>query len=382
MTITDRNNIKGDGVMVRQSLELDDVVAYDYEDRHSSYDDDEDAVPLVGGASRIPMTFIDDSTESRGCSPFYYYVAALLIAVMVGAILLVPAQTVPSHGHGQLQCELDITSNTSWTTLLHTIGNSADSRCDEPEGRPCECLNPLVGQKPLYNAERWENAVAINLDYIKNATNKQLDVVLIGDSITEHWHGTDLGQPEPAYADNLGVYEQLFDLQKGADVSGLALGVGGDRCPQLLYRLQNGEMPPSLQPSIWWVLVGTNDKASDKCKNEDVIAGNIAIVQEILERRPRATVVINSLLPRGNDRSLYWWQEYTAINDALACYASGMDRVEFFNATDLFVTRDGQALNLTLLPDELHPTEMGSWIWGRAIVAKVQEILRKQTKKE
>jgi lysophospholipase L1-like esterase len=79
---------------------------------------------------------------------------------------------------------------------------------------------------------------------------------------------------------------------------------------------------------------------------------------------------------------LYWWQDYTAINDALACYASGMDRVEFFNATDLFVTPDGQALNLTLLPDELHPTEMGSWIWGRAIVAKVQELLRNQNRKE
>jgi hypothetical protein len=275
--MTDRNNGKGDGVMVCQSLELDDVAAYDYEDRHSSYEDDEDAVPLVGGAPRIPVTFTDDGAESRGCSPFYY-VAALLIAVMVGAIMLVPAQSEPSRGHGQLQCELDVTSNTSWTTFLHTIGNSTNSRCDEPEGKPCECLNPLVGRKPLHNVEIWENTVAVNLDYIKNATNKQLDVVLVGDSITECWHGTFFGQPEPAYADNVGVYEQLFDLQKGAVISGLALGIAGDRCPQLLYRLQNGEMPPYFQPSIWWVLVGTNDKGSDKCKNEDVIAGNIVII--------------------------------------------------------------------------------------------------------
>jgi hypothetical protein len=224
VTMTDRNNVKGDGVMVRQSLELDDVAAYDYEDRHSSYEDDEDAVPLVGGAPRIPLTFTDDGADSRGCSPFYY-VAALLIAVMVGAIMLVPAQSEPSRGHGQLQCELDVTSNTSWTTFLHTIGNSTNSRCDEPEGKPCECLNPLVGRKPLHNVEIWENTVAVNLDYIKNATNKRLDVVLVGDSITECWHGTRFGQPEPAYADNVGVYEQLFDLQKGADISGLALGV-------------------------------------------------------------------------------------------------------------------------------------------------------------
>jgi lysophospholipase L1-like esterase len=377
---TSTNNTEGDDVMVRRSLELDNVATYDYEDRQSSYEEDEDEVPLVGRPSRHPLALIDVVSESRGRSRLYY-VAALLIAVMVGAILLVPAQSEPGV-HGQLQCELDITSNTSWTTFSHTIEDTTDSRCDEPEGKPCECLNPLIGQKPSRNADSWESTAAVNLEYIKNATNKRLDVVLLGDSIMEHWHGTGFGQPEPAFADNVGVYEQLFDREKGAEVSGLALGIAGDRSPQLLYRLQNGEMPPSLQPWIWWVLIGTNDKGSDKCKNEDVITGNIAIVRHILEHRPRATVVINSLLPRGNDRSLYWWTDYTAINKALACFASGTDRVEFFNATNLFVTSDSRALNLTLLPDELHPTEMGSWIWGRAIVAKVQEILREPIRRE
>jgi lysophospholipase L1-like esterase len=94
-----------------------------------------------------------------------------------------------------------------------------------------------------------------------------------------------------------------------------------------------------------------------------------------LKERPLATVVINSLLPRGNEERLYWWDDYTAINEALACYAAGTEQVEFFNATDLFVTADGSALNMTLLPDQVHPEELGSWVWGRAIVAKVQEIL-------
>jgi lysophospholipase L1-like esterase len=376
-----RSNTEGDDVMVRRSFELDDVATYDYEDHQSSFEEDEDEVPLVGGrTSRDPLALIDVVSESRGRSPLYY-VAALLIAVMIGAILLVPAKSEPGV-YGQLQCELDVTSNTSWTTFMHTIEDTTHSRCDEPAGKPCECLNPLIGRKPSNNAESWESAAAVNLEYIKNATNTQLDVVLLGDSLMEHWHGTGFGQPEPAFADNVGVYEQLFDREKGAEISGLALGITGDRSPQLLYRLQNGEMPPSLQPWIWWILIGTNDKGGDKCKNEDVIAGNIAIIRHILEHRPRATVVINSLLPRGNDRSLFWWKDFTAINDALACFASGTDRVEFFNATDLFLTPNGRALNLTLLPDELHPTEIGSWIWGRAIVAKVQEILREPIRRE
>jgi lysophospholipase L1-like esterase len=72
---------------------------------------------------------------------------------------------------------------------------------------------------------------------------------------------------------------------------------------------------------------------------------------------------------------LYWWDDYTAINKALECYASEQEQVEFFNATTIFVTKNGKALNISLMPDELHPEEIGSWVWGRAIVAKVQEIL-------
>lgn len=340
---------------------------------HADFQDEEEA--LVGGAtSRTPLsalaTFISESWYP------VYFGAGILVALMIVAIVLVPGRNRPAEG--QQTCELEITSNTSWATMQHVVGNSTDLRCVDPIvwGKPCQCQNPTIGQPS--NISQWQNAAAQNLDYIANATasnERHLDVVMVGDSIIEHWHGTDLGRPVDRFADNVAVYNQLFNLQAGAQISGLALGVGGDRSSQLLYRLQNGEMPSTLQPELWWVLVGTNDKGGDQCKNEEVIVGIIHNVDFILQERPLATVVINSLMPRGNMNRLYWWDDYTAINKALECYASEQEQVEFFNATSLFVTKDGKALNTTLMPDELHPEEIGSWVWGRAIVAKVQEIL-------
>lgn len=330
---------------------------------------------LVGGAtSRTPVsalaTFISESWYP------VYFGAGVLVALMIAAIMLVPGHNRPAPG--QQTCELQATRNTSWSTLQHVVGNSSDLRCVEPEpwGKPCVCQNPTIGQPS--NVSGWQDAAAKNLDYIENATasnERHLDVVMVGDSIIEHWHGTGMGLPRDRFANNFAVYNQLFNLQAGAQISGLALGIGGDRCPQVLYRLQNGEMPNTLQPEIWWILVGTNDKGGDLCKNEEVIVGIITIVEFILEKRPLATVVINSLLPRGNMDRLYWWDDYTAINKALECYASEQEQVEFFNATSIFVTKNGKALNISLMPDELHPEEIGSWVWGRAIVAKVQEIL-------
>lgn len=348
-----------------------------------SGDDDGEEEALVGtsaAAARTPLSalagFISESWYP------VYFGAGLLVVLMVAAIMLVPEKKRP--GEGQLRCELKVTHNTSWATLQHLVGNSTELRCVEPEpwGKPCVCQNPTVGQQA--NTTGWQNAAAKNIDYIANATainERHMDVVIVGDSLVEHWHGTDLGQPLEQFANNVAVFDQLFNLQAGAKISGLALGIGGDRCSQLLYRLQNGEMPTSLQPELWWVVIGTNDRGGDQCTNEQVIVGNIAIVEYILKQRPLATVVINSLLPRGNEERIYWWKDYFAINRALECYASEQEQVEFFNATDLFVTGNGKAVNVTLLPDEIHPEELGSWVWGRAIVDKVQEILDDRRKR-
>lgn len=340
-------------------------------------DDEEEQAGLMSGTAAVarnPLGILADFISSSWYP--VYFGAGLLVVAMIVAIMLVPGKNRPVEG--QLPCELGYTDNTSWATLQRLVGNSTELRCVKPEpwGKPCQCQNPTIGQQA--NTTGWQNAAAKNLIYIDNVTatnERHLDLVMVGDSLVEHWHGTDLGEPVERYANNAAVFSQLFDLQQGAKISGLALGIGGDRSSQLLYRLQNGEMPNTLQPELWWIVIGTNDVGGDQCKNENVIVGNIAIAEYILKERPLATVVINSLLPRGNAERLFWWDDYTYINKALECFASGQEQVEFFNGTNLFVTQDGKALNMTLLPDELHPEELGSWVWGRAIVAKVQEIL-------
>jgi lysophospholipase L1-like esterase len=134
----------------------------------------------------------------------------------------------------------------------------------------------------------------------------------------------------------------------------------------LLYRLQNGGIG-DLHPDIFWLLIGTNDIDGDSCSVESIVAGNIAIVEELKSMRPEATVVINSLLPRPEK----FWQFLSPVNDRLECYARTTSGVEFFNATDLFVDPD---LTLLHLPDKLHPDAEGSRIWARAIADKVLQL--------
>jgi hypothetical protein len=59
----------------------------------------------------------------------------------------------------------------------------------------------------------------------------------------------------------------------------------------------NGEMPSSFNPKIWWLEVGMNDIGRTQCSEEVVILGVLRIVEEILNKKPDAQIVVNSLLP-------------------------------------------------------------------------------------
>jgi lysophospholipase L1-like esterase len=153
-----------------------------------------------------------------------------------------------------------------------------------------------------------------------------LDVVILGDSITEHLAGTELGQVEETWERHSAVFNRLFTKHGGGDVEGLALGIGGDACAQLLYRLQNGELTPTLRPKVWWILIGTYDLTND-CSAEATLMGVVAVVEEMLWQRPNDIIVINSILPRPRNKmgSLRGklWIKTDWINQRLECFAKG-----------------------------------------------------------
>lgn len=66
-----------------------------------------------------------------------------------------------------------------------------------------------------------------NIELIKNDAMNSIthDVVLVGDSITEHWQGTGLSKTN--HEDIKEVYDELFRQPDG--IKGLALGISGDR---------------------------------------------------------------------------------------------------------------------------------------------------------
>ena len=240
----------------------------------------------------------------------------------------------------------------------------------------CTCHNPGKGWIPREEVEgawgkRWKHGFARNVQLVQNVTHasssSQPRLVFYGDSITEHWLATSLGDPRPNYEENRKVYQELFEGWA------LPLGLSGDRTPQLIYRLQNGELPDALQPSYFWVLIGINDHLGDNCSWEAISAGIITIAEYLLTQRPQAHVILNAVLPYGYP-DLLEPEEFAQHRAQIYCYTQAHPRLHFFNATDIFIrtTADGtnqqDVLNVDYMPDYLHPNGAGSLVWGKAIV--------------
>ncbi|CAB9530668.1 Platelet-activating factor acetylhydrolase IB subunit beta [Seminavis robusta] len=151
----------------------------------------------------------------------------------------------------------------------------------------------------------WEKLPSMQMidDWVHNQ-NYSLDVVLIDDSLVEHMEGKELGKEQTSLRRDHDVFDQLFNKSDGGALDGLALGIGGDRCANLLYRLTNGELTKAFNPKVWWIVVGTEDWEFGSTPAA-ILAGVIAIVNAIRSVHPDTQIVINSLLPHQvNDESI------------------------------------------------------------------------------
>jgi len=323
------------------------------------------------------------NNRSRGkfCLPWMLEYIAFMILILCAVLLKVLHGHLTRHSAGEVA---------QWENLrLDNIHNW----CLNENTEACFCASPLT-PKSRHGHRTWTQA---HLQNIKDAARRRdysMDVVFLGDSITEGWKGTSFGQAVEHKKDNVQVFESMFDSKKGGDLNGLVLGIAGDKAPNLLWRVQNGELPESLEAKVFWILIGTNDFLKDgleHCSAEVVVMGVKRVVEEVRILKPNATVVINQILPRapGTHYGLLYEDKETTnvtnaikkVNSELTVFCDQYDNVDCFDASDIFIRHNttfngvaGEYIPNDLMKDHLHPTTEGYIQWGQKIVDKLHEI--------
>jgi lysophospholipase L1-like esterase len=181
-------------------------------------------------------------------------------------------------------------------------------------------------------------------------------VLFIGDSITEGWA-----------SEGAAAWENHF-----APLSTANFGIGGDRTQQILWRLQNGTLD-GIQPEVVVLLIGVNNLWTMVHSADEVAAGILAVVNEIRQRLPDASILWQGILPTGEAADHPLRAIILEINSKLANHVMG-EQVRFVDFGALFLAPDG-SISSNTMPDFCHLSSTAYLKWAEALAAPLRELL-------
>jgi len=189
--------------------------------------------------------------------------------------------------------------------------------------------------------------------YVELAKKGDIDLLLVGDSITDLWRNS-----TETYATYFGKYK----------VGNFA--ISGDTTQGVLWGLQNGE-GVGFQPKAIMMMIGTNNSGGNT--GPEIAEGNGAIVMELRKDFPNAKILLLAIFPRNAPTS-----PARKVNaDASAIYSKLADNkhVFYMDIGQKFLSPDG-TISTEIMADGLHPTAKGYVIWGDAVKDKLAELMK------
>jgi lysophospholipase L1-like esterase len=197
-------------------------------------------------------------------------------------------------------------------------------------------------------------------EFVAIAKRGGIDVLFLGDSITDLWRTT-------------GRY---LWAEHFAPLHAVNFGIDGDRTQNLLWRVQNGELD-GIRPRVVTILIGTNNTGTEKDGRPrntvpEAIAGVTAVVTSVREKLPAARILLLGIFPRGEKDSLHR-RQIREINAALARLDDG-GHIHFLDIGARFLDSN-DSLSREIMPDLVHPSEAGYAIWAAAIHEPLARLL-------
>jgi lysophospholipase L1-like esterase len=184
----------------------------------------------------------------------------------------------------------------------------------------------------------------------------EVDLLLIGDSITQRW--ADVGR-------------RIWDAHYGHRRA-VNLGFGGDRTEHVLWRLDHGEIE-GIAPKLVVVMIGTNNTGARHDPPDETAAGIQAILTTLRIRLPITKILLLGVFPRSSSADDPLRRLNVAINDHLRHYADNQ-QVFFLNLSQRFLDDQGR-LSQDLMPDYVHPSERGYQVWADGMEDMIRKLL-------
>jgi len=194
--------------------------------------------------------------------------------------------------------------------------------------------------KPVPRSGGWMKR---HESFNKRVAEGEVDLILIGDSITHGWEGK-----------GKNVWEKFYGKRNAVN-----LGIGGDRTQHIIWRLDNGNVK-EISPKVAVVMIGTNNSGNNS--PEEIADGLAAITKQLRAKLPKTKVLLLGIFPRGANKDDGRRQVNGKANDIFKKLADGKG-IHYLDIGEKFLEPDG-TLSLKIMPDLLHLSVEGYTIWA------------------
>jgi lysophospholipase L1-like esterase len=214
---------------------------------------------------------------------------------------------------------------------------------------------------PVPRDAKW---IARHEGFVKQAQQGGIDLLFMGDSITDFWRNR-----------GSNVWNTYY-----APLHAANFGISADRTQHVLWRIEHGELD-GIHPKVVVLMIGTNNTGKEQdhqtIRNTppQVIEGVTAVVHEIQAKLPETKILLLAIFPR-SQRGEPIRDEIKQINLSIAQLDDGKS-VTFLDIGPKFLEPDG-TLSREIMPDLLHPSEKGYKIWAEAMQPTLNRLMNGQ----
>lgn len=220
-------------------------------------------------------------------------------------------------------------------------------------------INPAI--VPALNPQYRQR----HADFLEIAKQGNIDVLFMGDSITDWWRRAGAaGVANPPSAGKA-VFDKYFGNLKLAN-----FGIAGDTTQGVLFRLRDGE-GQGYSPKAIMLMIGTNNGGTSS--TAEIAEGVGAVVAELRKDFPAAKILLLGIFPRANPGDAIR-KTVLDVNPIIAKLHDGKN-IFYRDIGDKFLDATGN-IAPDIMADKLHPTEKGYEIWAQAVKDQLADLMK------
>jgi platelet-activating factor acetylhydrolase IB subunit beta/gamma len=216
-------------------------------------------------------------------------------------------------------------------------------------------LWPVTPTAGHWGGSKWLETHAKLVAHVQ-ATRGPIDVLLVGDSITQQW-GSAL-ERKPLNA----AWQKHFSRYQTVN-----LGIAGDKTQNVLWRLVHGGVEEGLRPRLVVLLIGNNNMFYTRETGVAAAAQGInACVENLRAKFPDAELVVATIFPAHRPGHAFY-EDIKQTNAALRAMQLERDsRIHFRDLWPEMIEADGTLRRGLFQADNIHLTQDGGYAFFAA----------------